>query len=259
MPKGAEKKVKEKKHSSPKQEHQSQEVVTEKSHVVTFVKYFGEGWDHSATYFGKSNEVSKENYFSVYPQKEAMPSIGDPDDGIATVRMIMLNMKRMLYTNIHHEDPCELQQFPHEKVEVEVSKEEFDKAFQMAQKERKKAIKKEAKYSVFYFEGSTYSCAGHQHRILDIIATPDEKKLFKPTGKIWPTHTFENAKQVAQCRKKSLSRAAQEMSLPHEESVETKKALPKFSLFNSVSNLASLLSKAQNEKRERYGIPIGKI
>ncbi|ASQ45198.1 hypothetical protein [Legionella clemsonensis] len=232
----------------------SSPMTTKLSHVLTFVKFHGETWDHSATIFGKPEEVSPENYFSIYPQKETTPpSLGDPDDGIANMRIILLNAKRMLFTGIHFESPHELKQFPHEKIEVPVTKAQFEEAYEAAQKEKKRAMEGKAKYSIVPTK-STYSCAGHQQQIVDIVAMPHEKSLFWSTGKVWPTHTFENVKKIAEYRRNGIIETPSS-SVPASKSPEAQ-FLPNFSMF-SVNSLAKGFAKAlvqsQNDKRERIG------
>ncbi|KTD13261.1 hypothetical protein [Legionella jamestowniensis] len=253
---------------SPGQQHDDEkkevsslppEKTTNLSHVLTFVKFHGEAWDHSATIFGKPEEASSENYFSVYPLKEKTPpSLGDPDDGIANMRIILLNLKRMLYTGIHFESPEELQKFPHEKIEVPVTQDQFEAAYKAAKKEKKRAIKGEAKYSVIP-TSITYSCAGHQQQIADIISTPNEKKLFWSTGKMWPSHTFENGKKVAENRKNGVIETP--LSAPEIKPLEAQ-ILPKLSMF-SVKSLVKSFAEAsiasQKEKLERIGFSTQKL
>lgn len=52
------------------------------------------------------------------------------------MRIILLNLKRMLYTGIHFESPEELQKFPHEKIEVPVTQDQFEAAYKAAKKKK---------------------------------------------------------------------------------------------------------------------------
>ncbi|WED43554.1 hypothetical protein [Legionella cardiaca] len=215
-------------------------------YVLTFVKFLGQGWDHSATILGKKESVSSDNYFSIYPKREPLPSLGDPDDGIANMRVIFFNAKRMLYTDMDLETPEELEKYPHELTEVPVTKEQFDKASEVARKEKEKAAKGHRKYSVFATK-NTYSCAGHQSLLLESIATPEEKTKFAATGKIWPTHSFENAKKISASRKNLEPKEAQQDLLSN---YQIKSSIQGFF---SMKTIMGQFLQAHQERRERFG------
>lgn len=224
----------------------------EYTHTITIIKFQGEMWDHSATILGKVESVTQDNYFSIYPQKENAPTVGDPEDSIAAMRMVMFNIKRMLYTGMHFEKPDELTKFPHEKIEFPVTKVQFEQAQKIAAQTKEFAQSNKHKYSVFATK-SSYSCAGHQHLILENITTPSEKESLPFLSKVWPTKTFKMAQDIAEARQKVEMRTSVTSSSAVERTSVTKELL-EHGLF-SPKGLLKSWNNALTEKRERSTLP----
>jgi hypothetical protein len=204
-------------------------------YVMTCIKFNGVLWDHSATIVG---DFTEKNYCSVHPIPEKEPTyVGDPDDLSSRILIIMLNVKRIFYTKMHFGESDELNKNPHETVQIPLTEEQYKQAITLIQTEKLKAEQQKVMYSVIPTD-TTYSCAGHQHRLLECIAQGNERRHLSFVSKIWPTKTFETAKEIAADRLPDSVRPAPKVS---EDG------------FFSIKRMAQYFSEGQEYKKERYG------